>query len=102
IAGGADRHRLYRGGRVVAAITGEWLARPAMGAELREIRAGHAMPVVPVTVIRTRWIRARSEAGCPERTAAELDARLVHLPAHGSGPGPRLPPHALRAIADAV
>ncbi|MFC3540908.1 alpha/beta fold hydrolase [Nonomuraea ferruginea] len=98
IAGCADTHRLYRGGRVAAAIAGEWLARRDMAVELREIRAEHRLPAVPVTVIRTR----RRSAGCPERLAAQLNARLVHLPAHRSAPGLRLRPHALRAIADAV
>ncbi|MFG1944710.1 alpha/beta fold hydrolase [Nonomuraea sp. NPDC048826] len=101
IAGCADTHRIYRGGRMPATIAGEWLARRDMAGELRDIRAEHRLPAVPVTVIRTR-----RRGGCPERLAAELGARLVHLPAYGRaygpGPGLRLLPQALRAIADAV
>lgn len=88
--GRADRCGLYRSGRVPAAIAGEWLARRDMAVELREIRAEHELPAVPVTVIRTR-----GAAGCPERFAADLCARLVHLPARGGG-------LRLRAIADVV
>src|SRR5690606_41803865 len=82
-------------GRVAATIAGEWLARRDMAAELRDIRAEHAMPDVPVTVIHTR-----GRAGCAEALATELRARLVHLPPHGRAPGLRLQPQALRVIAD--
>lgn len=91
----ADRRLCPCDGRVAATIAGEWLARRDMAAELRDIRAEHAMPDVPVTVIHTR-----GRAGCAEALATELRARLVHLPPHGRAPGLRLQPQALRVIAD--
>lgn len=71
-----DHGRAYRKGRVLAAAAGEWLARHDMAADLRRVRARHAFPDVPVTVISSRG-RARGQA----RLAAELNADLVHLTA---------------------
>jgi pimeloyl-ACP methyl ester carboxylesterase len=83
-----DHGRAYRTGRVLAAAAGEWLARHDMAADLRRVRARHAFPDVPVTVISSRG-RARGRA----RLAAELNADLVRLTAsarriHLAAPAP--------------
>jgi pimeloyl-ACP methyl ester carboxylesterase len=75
LCGRADPHGLHSKGRVLAATVGEWLARPAMAADLRRIRSEHAFPDVPVTVLC-----ANVRRGCRKRLAEELNARLVPLP----------------------
>ncbi|WP_219519622.1 alpha/beta fold hydrolase [Nonomuraea ceibae] len=91
LCGTADAHGLYSQGRVLAAAAGEWLARRDMAADLRLIRAEHAFPDVPVTVLVSG--RARGA-----RLVEELNGRLVRLPVT------RLRVHlnVLPAIADAV
>ncbi len=91
LCGTADTHGLHSQGRVLAAAAGEWLARRDMAADLRVIRAEHAFPDVPVTVLVSG--RARGA-----RLVEELNGRLVRLPVS------RLRVHlnVLPAIADAL
>lgn len=78
LTGLADGYGVYRRGRVLAAVAGEWLARREMAADLRRIRAAHPLPDVPVTVISSgRGSRCRA------RVAGLLDAKLVRLPGCG-------------------
>ena len=93
LCGRTDAHGLYGQGRVLAAALGEWLARRDMAADLRRIRAEHAFPDVPVTVLSTRRRRE-----CRGRLAEELNGRLVPLPVSGF----QVHVSAPRAIADAV
>jgi hypothetical protein len=93
LCGRAGAHGPHRKGRVLAATVGEWLARPAMAADLRRIRSEHAFPDVPVTVLCVNVRR-----GCLKRLAEELNARLVPLPSARL----RMRLHVCDAIADAV
>ncbi|MEU1385439.1 MULTISPECIES: alpha/beta fold hydrolase [unclassified Nonomuraea] len=78
VTGIGDPFGVYRMGKVPAAVAGEWLARRDMAADLRDIRAGHPFPDIPVTVLGAgvRDARRQSLAAC-------LDAKLVLLPGSG-------------------
>lgn len=78
VTGAGDPYGVYRMGKVPTAVTGEWLARRDMAADLDEIRADKPFPRIPVTVIT-----AGDRGGCGERLAGELDAELVRLPGSG-------------------
>ncbi|MEU7854584.1 alpha/beta fold hydrolase [Nonomuraea sp. NPDC049141] len=93
VRGLPDHGRAYRTGRVLAAAAGEWFARHDMAADLHRVRARHAFPDVPVTVISSRG-RARGQ----KRLTAELNADLVHLTASAR----RIHLDASAPIADAV
>ncbi|MER6945548.1 alpha/beta fold hydrolase [Nonomuraea sp. NPDC000554] len=75
LTGAPDREGAFRRGRVLAGVAGEWLACRDMAADLRRIRAAHAFPDVPVTVIS-----AGRRSHCHERLASELDAKYIRLP----------------------
>ncbi len=94
LAGVPDPLGIYRMGKVPAAVAGEWLARRDMAADLRRIREDKPFPDVPVTVIGVD-----GRAGCAERLAADLRARLVRLPPDGRRLRPADPAAIVEAIA---
>ncbi|MEV0344517.1 alpha/beta fold hydrolase [Nonomuraea sp. NPDC050680] len=80
VSGLPDPGRGYRTGRVLAAAAGEFLARRDMAADLRRVRARHAFPDVPVTVISpVNVIGTGGRARRQERLAGDLNADLVRL-----------------------
>ncbi|MEQ4716455.1 alpha/beta fold hydrolase [Nonomuraea sp. B19D2] len=91
LTGGRDPYGVYRVGKVLAAVAGEWLARRDMAEDLRRMRADRPIPDVPVTVISTGARNTVREAGL-------LSARLVRLPESRRRVQLRNP----QAIADAV
>ncbi|MFI6295522.1 alpha/beta fold hydrolase [Nonomuraea sp. NPDC050790] len=76
--GGPDRAGVYREGKVLAAVAGEWLAYRDMAADLELIRREHPYPRVPTLVIT-----AGRTDGCQERLADALGAELLRLPRVG-------------------
>lgn len=78
LAGVPDRAGVYRQGGVVAAATGEWLARAEMAAELAALRASRPFPEVPVVVISAGRRRGQ------ERLAELLGGTLLRCPGSGA------------------
>ncbi|SEG85022.1 Pimeloyl-ACP methyl ester carboxylesterase [Nonomuraea solani] len=93
LAGHPDPSGVYRMGKVLTAVAGEWLARRDMAADLHRLRLEKPFPGVPVTVIATD-----GQDGFHERLARDLGAELVRLPRAGR----RIPLRVPGAVAQAV